>query len=43
MTIEHGHANRRSDDVTSTAYWYQLEPHAPFGLPPLADRLPRPG
>lgn len=43
VTIEHGHANRRSDDLSSTAYWYQTEPHAPF--PPLLDvraRLPRP-
>lgn len=43
VTIEHGHANRRSDDLASTAYWYQAEPHAPF--PPLGDvarRLPRP-
>ena len=29
VTIEHGHANRRSDDLSSTAYWYQLEPHGP--------------
>ena len=43
VTIEHGHANRRSDDVSSTAYWYQLEPHASFGLAPVADRLPRLG
>jgi hypothetical protein len=41
VTIEHGHANRRSDDLSSVAYWYQTEPHKPF--PPLAsvkDRLP---
>jgi hypothetical protein len=31
VTIEHGHANRRSDDLSSTAYWYQSEPH---GEPP---------
>jgi hypothetical protein len=45
VTIEHGHANRRSDDLASVAYWYQLEPHAPFPrLPAVADRLPtRPG
>jgi hypothetical protein len=43
VTIEHGHANRRSDDVSSTAYWYQVEPHAPFSLAPVAERLPRPG
>ncbi len=42
VTIEHGHDNRRSDDVSSTAYWYQKEPHEPFGLAPVADRLPRP-
>ncbi len=43
VTIEHGHANRRSDDYSSTAYWYQLEPHKPFpALPPVAERLPRP-
>ena len=23
VSIEHGHANRRSDDFSSTAYWYQ--------------------
>ena len=24
------HANRRSDDWSSTAYWYQMEPHKPL-------------
>jgi len=44
VTIEHGHANRRSDDLSSTAYWYQHEPHRPFpALPPVEARLPRPG
>jgi hypothetical protein len=42
VTIEHGHDNRRSDDISSTAYWYQAEPHLPFGLLPVAERLPRP-
>ncbi len=43
VTIEHGHANRRSDDYSSTAYWYQLEPHKPFpALPPVDQRLPLP-
>jgi hypothetical protein len=43
VTIEHGHANHRADDISSTAYWYQLEPHKPFpALPPVADRLPLP-
>lgn len=41
VTIEHGHANHRADDVSSTAYWYQAEPHAAFPpLPPVAERLP---
>jgi hypothetical protein len=36
VTIEHGHANHRSDDWSSTAYWYQCRPHKPFPalLPP---------
>jgi Protein of unknown function (DUF2961) len=41
-TIEHGHANARSDDYFSVAYWYQTEPHAAFPiLPALHDRLPQ--
>jgi hypothetical protein len=41
-TIEHGHANGRSDSYFSVAYWYQSEPHAPFpALPPVDERLPR--
>lgn len=41
VTIEHGHNNHRSDDISSTAYWYQTEPHAPQPtLPPVEDRLP---
>jgi len=42
VTIEHGHANNLSNDYSSTAYWYQTEPHAPF--PPMLSveqRLPR--
>lgn len=43
VTIEHGHNNHRSDDWSSTAYWYQTEPHKPQGpLPPVEQRLPRP-
>jgi hypothetical protein len=42
VTIEHGHNNHRSDDISSTAYWYQTEPHQPFDLLPVAQRLPRP-
>ena len=41
-TIEHGHANHRSDNLFSVAYWYQTEPHAPFPvLPPVDERIPR--
>jgi hypothetical protein len=42
VTIEHGHANVRSDNFYSTAYWYQTEPHAAFpALPAPAARIPR--
>lgn len=41
-TIEHGHANARSDNFFSVAYWYQSEPHAtPPALPPVEARIPR--
>ena len=41
VTIEHGHANNFENDYTSTAFWYQQEPHAPFPtLPPAAERVP---
>ncbi len=41
VTIEHGHVNDRSDDYSSTAFWYQTEPHKTFpALPPVAERLP---
>lgn len=44
VTIEHGHANNYANDYTSTAFWYQTEPHKPHpALPPAADRLPRVG
>jgi Protein of unknown function (DUF2961) len=40
-SIEHGHANHRSDNFFSVAYWYQTEPHAAFPqLPPVNDRIP---
>ena len=42
VTIEHGHANRRSDDYSSTAYWYQTEPHKKFEpMLPVEKRIPR--
>jgi hypothetical protein len=41
VTIEHGHGNVQSNDYSSTAYWYQSEPHAAFAaLPQVKDRLP---
>jgi len=41
VTIEHGHANDRSDYYSSVAYWYQAEPHRPFpALPAVGQRLP---
>jgi hypothetical protein len=43
VTIEHGHNNHRSDDWSSTAYWYQNEPHLTFEpLPKVEKRLPLP-
>jgi hypothetical protein len=42
VTIESGHANSRSDNFYTVAYWYQTEPHRPFGrLPAASDRIPR--
>jgi hypothetical protein len=42
MTIEHGHANHRSDNYYTVGYWYQTEPHAPFPqLPPVEERIPK--
>ena len=43
VTIEHGHANDLSNDYSSTAYWYQTEPHKPFPkMLPVEQRLPHP-
>ena len=43
VSIEHGEANALSNDYSSTAFWYQHEPHRPFPtLPPVAERMPRP-
>ncbi len=42
VTIESGHANHRSDNFYSVAYWYQTEPHAAFpALPAAETRIPR--
>jgi hypothetical protein len=41
VTIEHGHDNNFENDYTSTAFWYQDEPHKPFpAMPRASDRLP---
>jgi hypothetical protein len=41
VTIEHGHANDRSDYYSSVAFWYQTEPHVPYpALPGPEKRLP---
>jgi hypothetical protein len=41
VTVEHGHANNFDNDYTSTAFWYQKDPHKTFPLMPKAlDRLP---
>jgi hypothetical protein len=43
VSIEHGSSNKLSNDYSSTAYWYQQEPHKPFpALLPAEQRLPRP-
>ena len=34
VTIEHGHGNHLRNETSSVAYWYQIEPHAPFGILP---------
>jgi hypothetical protein len=42
VTLEHGHANHRSDSWFSAAFWYQTEPHAKFpALPKVDARIPR--
>ena len=44
MTIEHGHANNFANDYSSTAFWYQDEPHKTFiPLLPVSKRYPREG
>ncbi|MFZ4521522.1 MAG: glycoside hydrolase family 172 protein [Bacteroidales bacterium] len=41
VTIEHGHGNQDIADYSSTAYWYQMEPHASFPSFPIAgQRIP---
>ncbi|MEI6455640.1 MAG: glycoside hydrolase family 172 protein [bacterium] len=41
FTIEHGHGNEEIADYSSTAYWYQIEPHKPFPpFPSSGQRIP---
>jgi len=40
VTIEHGHGNHLSNETSSVAYWYQTEPHKPFGIVPVNQRKP---
>lgn len=41
FTIEHGHANEEIADYSSTAYWYQKEPHKRFAeILPAGSRIP---
>lgn len=39
-TIEHGHGNHLANEMSSVAYWYQQEPHQPFGILPVQKRQP---
>jgi hypothetical protein len=42
FSIEHGHANNLGHDYSSTAYWYQTEPHCHcVELLPVEKRLLR--
>ncbi len=42
VTIEHGHANNMENYYSTTAFWYQSEPHKPFPpLPDVESRHPR--
>ena len=42
MTMEHGHANHRSDNWYTVAFWYQKGIHKRrSALPPVAERIPR--
>jgi len=41
VTVEHGHANNFENDYTSTAFWYQKDPHKVFpSMPTALERLP---
>ncbi len=41
VTLEHGHDNNFENDYTTTAFWYQRDPHGTFPpMPSAAERLP---
>jgi hypothetical protein len=40
VTIEAGHANFRSNEMSSVAYWYAAEPSAVVAPPPVKQRMP---
>jgi hypothetical protein len=40
VSIEHGHGNHLRNEMASVAYWYQIEPHEPFGILPARQRQP---
>jgi len=41
FSIEHGHANDKQGDWTSTAYWYQIDREEPLpDIPSFEERLP---
>jgi hypothetical protein len=43
VQIQHGFYNDLPGDYSSTAYWYQAEPHRPYSeLPPVDLRRPQP-
>lgn len=43
VTIEHGHNNQRSDDLSSVAYWYSEQPVPGLSIPSLDQRVPTQG
>lgn len=43
VTIEHGHNNHRSDDISSVAYWYLDGVDETLTLPSVEERMPRLG
>jgi hypothetical protein len=40
VTIEHGHANYASNEMSSVAYWYAERPGPVASPPPVSKRLP---